>query len=431
VRPLVLALRFFLAAALALPFALVSSAATLRGMVRNGTTGKPAAGVKLILLALQGGMQPVGDAVSDAEGRFSFENPNLGAQPMLVRAVYKEINFHQAVPPGKLDIEIPIFEPTKDPKVLHVSSRVVVLQPNGEKLVIGEEYAVENNAEPPQAFYRADGSFEITLPANATLQQVAAAGPAGMPVVQAPIEKPNGKVAIAFAFRPGQSTIRYSYEIPYPGNSASVTLPMNYAVGRLIVVAAPTVQISGGGLQPGGQEQGMNIYGRENVAAAVPIVLQVSGTAPAESSSGQAGDGTPAGAQIQVVPGRLDSIKWILILAFVAVFGMGAILLSRKQIVVHAPGNGVAGGRAAPIGNPGSDLHTANGEHSRAASEPEPPMKAEAMSEVDAHVGSSLDALKDRLFRLELRRQAGTIAEAEYAQERAKAEQILRDLVKG
>ena len=53
------------------------------------------------------------------------------------------------------------------------------------------------------------------------------------------------------------------------------------------------------------------------------------------------------------------------------------------------------------------------------------------MSDVDAAVGTSLDALKDSLCRLELRHQAGTITEEEYARERAKAEKILRDLVRG
>jgi hypothetical protein len=53
------------------------------------------------------------------------------------------------------------------------------------------------------------------------------------------------------------------------------------------------------------------------------------------------------------------------------------------------------------------------------------------LAEVDAAVGTSLDALKDTLFRLELRRQAGTIPEEEYNQERARAEKVLRDLVRG
>ena len=50
---------------------------------------------------------------------------------------------------------------------------------------------------------------------------------------------------------------------------------------------------------------------------------------------------------------------------------------------------------------------------------------------MDAAVGTTLDALKEQLFRLVLRRQAGTIAETEYSQERARAEKVLRDLVRG
>jgi hypothetical protein len=56
---------------------------------------------------------------------------------------------------------------------------------------------------------------------------------------------------------------------------------------------------------------------------------------------------------------------------------------------------------------------------------------AATMGDVDAAVGMSLDSLKDQIFRLELRRQAGTISEEEYAQERARAEKVLRDLVRG
>jgi len=53
------------------------------------------------------------------------------------------------------------------------------------------------------------------------------------------------------------------------------------------------------------------------------------------------------------------------------------------------------------------------------------------LADVDAAVGVSLDSLKDQIFRLELRRQAGTISEEEYAQERARTEKVLRDLVRG
>src|SRR2546430_2359035 len=77
-----------------------AEAGTVRGTVMNGTTGKAAAGIELILIQLQGGMQEVAHSKSGAQGEFTLEHPGLGAQPMLVRAVYHGVNFNHAVPPG-------------------------------------------------------------------------------------------------------------------------------------------------------------------------------------------------------------------------------------------------------------------------------------------------------------------------------------------
>jgi hypothetical protein len=400
-------------------------AGTLNGTAKNGTTGKPAAGIEIILIQLQGGMQPVANTKSDAQGHFKFDNPNVGAAPMLVRAVYNGINFHQPVPPGKTDVEVEVFEPSKDPKTIAIPSRVVFFQPNGSSLIVGEEYSIENKSAPPQAYYNADGNFEFALPAQAKLQQVAAAGPAGMPVVQAPIDKKGNRYAIAYAFRPGSSTVRYSYEVPYPNNSTTVNVPISTLTGRLLVVAPPTMTITGDGLQLGGQDQGMNIYGLENVAAGAIVAVNVSGTAPPPSQEANGGGETPkeaadarssestGSATVQQVPGRLDVLKYPLLGGFAVMFLLGAIWLARKPVAVTAP---AAASRGASVLAPGVYA---------------PPSVSAALSRVDVEVGNSLDALKETLFRLELRHQAGTISEEDYATERAKAEKILRDLVRG
>ena len=397
-------------------------AGVLHGSVKNGTTGKAAAGIDVILIQLQGGMQPVANSKTDGQGQFSFDYPSIGAQPMLVRAVYKGINFHQPVPPGTGNVEVSIFEPSKDPKTISVASRIVFFQPNGDKLTVAEEYSIQNKSQPPQAYFRPDGNFEFVIPENAHLQQVAAAGPAGMPVTQAPIDKGKGKYAIAYALRPGQNTMRYSYEVPYPGDTTTIKLATIYPAERLLVVASPSMQISGEGLEAGGQEQGMSVYGRENLPANNVMAVNVSGTAPpldsggAESSGGQNGQNgrdaqaaAPA-ANIQSVPGRLDVLKWPLIAGFVGVFALGAMLLARKPVAVVADGGvlAVKPNKATASGN-----------------------KSDALSQVDAAVGTNLETLKEQMFRLELRRQAGTISEAEYAQERARAEKVLRELVRG
>jgi len=412
-----------------LPFAGVQ-AGTVHGTVKNGTTGKPAAGIDIILIQLQGGMQPVVNSKTDAQGQFTFDHPSLGAQPMLVRAVYRGVNFHQPVPPGKNELEIEVFDPTQDPRTITVPSRVVIFQPDGESLIVGEEYSVQNHSQPPVAYFRADGNFDFMLPEKADLQQVAAWGPAGMPVVQATIDRGKNRYAVAFAFRPGESGVRYSYKLPYPGNTATVKISTVYAGGRLMVVAPPTVQLSGDGLTPAGQEQGMSIYERSGVPTNTTISVSLSGTAPPPSAAGGGDSGSPGdqnvqqgtaavGANIQQIPGRLDVLKWPLIAGFLGVFALGAILLARKPVTVVA--SLPTGEREdAPSLKPTRKQTATKSQENQAS-----------LAQVDAAVSTSLDALKDTIFRLELRRQAGTISEEEYARERARAEKVLRDLVRG
>ena len=429
--------RLVLLGALVLAPLAIAEAGTVRGTVMNGTTGKAAAGIDLILIQLQGGMQEVAHSKSGAQGEFAFEHPGLGAQPMLVRAVYHGINFNHAVPPGTATAQVDIYEPSKDAKTINVPSHVVILQPNGATLNVGEEYQIENKSQPPVAYFRSDGSFEFALPEKSQLQQVAAAGPAGMPVVQVPLDKKNNHYSIAFAFRPGDNSVRYSYELPYPGNTATVRIPTIYPGGRLVVVAPPSVQISADGLTPGGQEQGMNLYGRQDVPAGTLVAVSVSGTAPAPDANAgaeqgqqgrdaQQGGGEASGAGIQQVPGRLDVLKWPLIAGFVCVFALVAILLARKPVVA------VAGPAPAEQDVPAAKQKKPK---SKAPSAPSaavvPTNGAASLAEVDAAIGTSLDGLKERLFRLELRRQAGTISEEEYALERARTEKVLRDLVRG
>ena len=409
----------------------VAQGGTVRGTVKNGTTGQPAAGVDLTLVQPMGGMQEVAHAKSGAQGEFTFDNPNLGAQPMLVRASYHGINFNSAVPPGSSTVQVDIFEPSKDAKTINVPLHVVIFQPNGTTLTVGEEYQIENKSQPPHAYYRSEGSFDFTLPEKGQLQQVSAAGPAGMPVVQLPIDKKNNRYSIAFAFRPGESSVRLSYELPYVENTASVKIPTVYPGARLLVAAPPTVQISGDGLEAGGQEQGMSLYGRQDVPAGTLVAVNVSGTAPPPGSEqgqqgrdAQQGGGEASGVNIQAVPSRLDSLKWPLLGAFAVVFASFAFLLARKPVVVASGPGTVA--EVPPVAKRAKQ----SGPQAASAS-PAPSNGPSSLAEVDAAIGTSLDALKERLFRLELRRQAGTISEEEYSRERTQAEKVLRDLVRG
>jgi hypothetical protein len=410
-------------------------AGTVTGTVRNGTTGKAAAGVDMILIQLQGGMQPVANTKTDADGHYKFDHPGLGAGPMLIRAVYRGVNYHEPATPDKTTVDMQVYEPTDKPSAISVTVRAIIVQPDGTNLAVTEEYNVANKTQPPMAYYRADGDFIFSLPAGAELGNVSAgAASGGMPVVQSPVDKGNNSQAIAYAFRPGDSQVSLTYKLPYPGNQASLPIVSRYAVEHLGVFAPPSVQISGGGFTAAGQAQGFSAYTRNSVAANTPLLVSVSGTAPPPASEGAAAGNAPGDdtqnpsvnsrietgndapvASATTLPARLDSLKWILVGGFVALFALGAIYVARQPQAALSAEPASATIPAAP----------------RAQAKTLGSGAANASANLDREVRGSLDELKDVLFRLELRREAGTISEADYVRERDRVQTALRDLVKG
>ena len=82
---------------------------------------------------------------------------------MLLRAVYRGVNYHEPLTPGKTTVDVQVFEPTDKPGSFAVTAHAIILQPNGSDLMVGEEYNIENKTQPPVAYYRADGSFLFSL----------------------------------------------------------------------------------------------------------------------------------------------------------------------------------------------------------------------------------------------------------------------------
>ncbi len=421
--------RFFVPFLAVLFFAAAAHAGTVHGTVINRTTGKPTPGIPVTLLNPTAGMVEVGSATSDAQGQFTVTSDKIGMGPILIRATYHDNSFNTFLPPGSPEVEVEIYETTKDPKTITSDSHIIIFQPNGEKLIGAEEYHVVNNSNPPAAYFRTEGDFDFAIPDKAKLQQVSTISSLGMAVPQASIDKGKGRFAIAYPFRPGETSIRLSYELPYPGNAATVKLPAAYPGLKMLVVAPPGVTVSGDGLKPAGQEQGMMVYTHDPMAAKEILTVQLSGvgnpqTAEATGDQGQQpaqeGNSRTEEENIQAVPGRLDDFKWILMIGLAALFALGALLLSRKQVVV-------ADGPAVDM----EDSPTAPRKSSAKVAKAAKAASAASVADVNAQVSANLDSLKDTIFRLELRKQAGTISAEEYAQERAKVEKQLRDLLHG
>jgi hypothetical protein len=399
----------------------VSLAGTVHGSVVNRTTGKPVPNTDVDLLSPTQGMALLTSVKSDAQGQFSATHDFIGTGPVLIRVTYQGVGFNGFLPPGRPQVDVEVFDVTKDSKVIFPASHVIIFQPQDGRLIGAEEYDIANDSNPPVAYFRSEGNFEFAIPDKAELKHVTATGSLGMDVPQASIDKGKGFYAIAYAFHPGRTNVRLSYELPYPGNSASVKLPATYSGMRMLLVAPPGVTLSGPGISAAGQEQGMNVFLHEALAAKAVLNVSVSGVGVPQAAEapdgqgqqqGQEGNSRTQGPQVDLAPPRINDFKWPLLFGLFAIFGLGAILISRKQVVM-VPADG--------------DEHAAPSQSKKAAKAAKKQAGVDAVTE---SVNANLDSLKEEVFRLELRKQAGTISEEDYAREKSRVEKLLRDLVR-
>jgi len=419
-----------------LALAATVQAGTLGGIVINRTTGEPEPNVALDLLSPTQGMTELATATSDANGHFTVTKDSIGMAPILVRATFHDVSFNTFAPPGRPNVEVEVYDISKDPKTISISSHIVIFQPQADKLIGAEEYEVTNASQPAVAFFRTEGNFDFAIPDNGTLGQVSATTSMGMAVAQASIDKGKGRYAIAYAFRPGQTNVRLSYELPYPNNAATVKLPATYPGARLLIVAPPGVIVTGDGLAASGQEQGMMVYTHDPLPAKGVLSVSLSGVGSAAASdsggqsSAQEGNSRTGGQEVIAAPSRLDDYKWFIFAGLAALFAMGALLLSRKQVVAVESADVDDAPAAKPAKTPKPPREQAAAPVAPPA-KPPAPASANVAAAVEQHVSVSMDSLKDQIFRLELRKQAGTISEEDYAREKAKVEKLLRDLVQG
>lgn len=407
-------------------------AGTVTGVVTNGTTGHVAAGTTVTLIQLQGGMEPVAHTTTDKQGRYTFSNAGIGKQSMLVRASFRGVDYLDPIAPGKtsVTINIKVYDPTTKASAFQVLHQIVALEPHGSFLEVGEEYDIQNQTSPPQSYFRPNGSFVFALPEGASLNQTEAWGPSGMPVVQSTSKKGSDQYAITFPFRPGQNGVRFSYQMDYANKQTTLNLRSLYPVQTALILAPPAMKISGNGFSESGTEHGWAVYSRTGMDANSPVLLSVSGTGPIPSvtdnssgsgsgssgssgSSGQAASGqSSSGSTItpvaQALPPRLDSVRWILISGFAAMFLLGVVFLWwRARHELRPAVAGAAPQVAQPVA---TAIPDGSGEQS---------------------LRQNVDEIKETLFRLELRHQAGTLSEEEYLAQRQRMEKALRELVKG
>ena len=138
--------------AVVLSCAAYASAETLTGTVTNATTGKPSAGDDVVLLSLSQGMNEVGRAKTDAQGKFKLDLDNPGT-PHLVRVNHQGVNYFPEggpIRPGTTTADIKVYDAAKKLDGVAASVQVMRLPPCSAKSINCKSRFAISSGEPRQ-----------------------------------------------------------------------------------------------------------------------------------------------------------------------------------------------------------------------------------------------------------------------------------------
>ena len=406
----------------------VAYAGTIHGTVTNMTVGKPSAGDKVSLLSLSAALDEVGTANTDASGHFTLTTPSEA--PYLIKVEHQKGAYFKNVPPGTTTVQIPVYDVAT--KVDGVSTEADVLKiesdASGAQLKITENYFVKNVSSPPRT-QSSDHTYEVVLPADATLEGAATVGPSNMPISATPDPvSPKGHYAFGFPIRPneGDSGTRFqlSYHVPYSGSYKFTPKLMEASDNVAIILPksmtfAPSAGTSYASVT---EDPGVQTFLMRNVKPGQALEFTVSGTGafPRDTQADPGGaatggtasaapngpGGTPGGGLGNPIGGEdtLGKYKgWILGILALVLAGAAAFLLRKPAGAVGpTPAGTIAEPQTAAFAGP-------VGNHA-------PQSKSQLL----------LEALKEELFAIESEKIAGKLSAEEYAELKAALETVLR-----
>jgi len=324
--------------ALFLLLALPLSAA-VTGTVMNGTTGAPQGAAKVTLYKFgQGGMEPVTDTRTDAQGRFSINQVLTGRGPAMLRVEVDNVTYNQMIPPGtpSTGLTLQVYNATRQqPQDVKVSKHMLVFQPSsGGPMTVSETFLVENTGKTTW-FDPESGTLRFYLPAAAQGKvDATATAPDGMAV---PI--PTGKTAAAevyaakFEIKPGETRFDLNYAVPYTAGAP-------YA-GRIAtrdentyLVAPQGVTLAGAGLEDLGEEprSHAHIYGLSAAAYRIALTGAVAAAAAAEPAADSGADQQDSGSRVEIVLPRVNSKAGLIVGLALAILALGFVLLYRARV---------------------------------------------------------------------------------------------------
>ncbi len=397
-------------------------AVQVSGTVTNKTTGKPAGGDHIAVLDVQAGMSEVAQATTDANGHYTLNTPGSG--PYLIRVMHQGAGYFIAAPqqaggPG----DISVYDVAAKVQGVFIEADVIEVEtdPSGQ-LHVDERYFVHNTSSPPKTQW-SPKSFELVLPTDASVADVGAQRPNGLPTsVKLDPDGPKGHYSFNFPIQPDDgekdTMFQISYTLPYSSAKYTLKSVLSLPADNLAVLMPKSMTFAGGAgatFTPVQADPGVNTYLAKNLSPDKPIEFTVSGTGsiPRDAQSGaQSGDQStgaaqqgPGGGIGQPIntPDPLSKYKWWIL------GGLALLLCAAAAFLLRRPEGAAASSPAsAGIANPAYAA----------------PISAAGKKT------ALLNALKEELFALESEKLSSTITPQEYAETKAALETVLKRALK-
>jgi 5-hydroxyisourate hydrolase-like protein (transthyretin family) len=420
-------------------FSAQAFAAQITGTVTNGTSSKPAVGVDVTLLSLNGGMEETGRAKTNAQGHFAIDMNDPNVQH-LIKVDFQGASYFKMVPPGTTSADTTIYDAAAKVDNIIGEGHIFQFQTGDGKLEVRESFTLRNESNPPRT-KTGDRTFEISLPEGAQLKEGSFLRPGGMPLASMPsATKTKGRFAFNNPLRPGQSQFQITYTLPYGGSQDFVIKP-DITMAEVGIMLPKSMQFkpSGEDFLQANEESGMATFVAKNVTVGKKLQFSVSGEGQAPAETQQSGGQMPAQGARPSGPGGglgtpndspdpLSGFKWYVIGGIAVIMVGGAVFAMRKKL----PGVQAASGEAVASRNPAAaGRRTTQPASTRAAPAGAPASSSPASSSpTSSGPGNMMDVLKEELFQLETDRLQGKITQQEYDSSKAGLETLLRRQLK-
>ena len=231
------------------------------GTVSNGTTGQPLARQEVRLLMPRNGMQPVATATSDASGHFAFTGADLDPKSFyLASTEFQGASYNAAVAfdsGGVANVVLTVYDSTRSSAGLRIPAARVLVGAEGSELRVQEEYAVQNSSTPLRTYAAPNGTFSFCISTDAGPPTVSVTGLMNMQLPQTPVAgKAPGQFSIAYALKPGVTTVTVQYARPYQSAGVLLKDGASFPIDQADLYVYPSsLSVEAPGFQPAGVDK--------------------------------------------------------------------------------------------------------------------------------------------------------------------------------